>query len=495
MGYRWRARSFKLVMEEIKLLVNDFGAQMIEFEDDNLLHDMNRAFHLFDAIARFRKDHTILLLCSFPNGVRIDKLNLDLLKLMKKAGIHKIVLPVEHGDIRIRQKMGKPLTNDQIYKVCEWASMCGISIEVFVMIGYPGETDEIFNSGLQFLKEIGSISNIIINYLFPQPYTGTKLRQECLENNYDLLIPDETLFCGIGPAFTTSLFDIAELQQRRLKIELLRSSISVMVVSSLDGGREFTVRNDKSLNIDKENSRIVMKKGQVQDPVSGVHNGSCFSICRFLPMTLRNAKMMYSEFENCDFTGCDLSGFIASFSCFRNCTFAGSTLKNVKLNECSLQNTDFSELVLSESDFSGSDLSGVDFSGSDLSKSDLSRSRLIKTTFSGALLMGTNLTKCVMISCILDNQIMDETIAREAIFKNVSLKNITAKNVSMQRSCFIGCDLTGSDMEGYFDGVIFQQTECKNSTIIRYKEPENAFVEIWDGSGCHFTNIQSYLKR
>ena len=90
---------------------------------------------------------------------------------------------------------------------------------------------------------------------------------------------------------------------------------------------------------------------------------------------------------------------------------------------------------------------------------------------------------------------MDEAIAREAIFKNVSLKNITAKNVSMQRSCFIGCDLTGSDMEGYFDGVIFQQTECKNSTIIRYKEPENAFVEIWDGSGCHFTNIQSYLKR
>jgi radical SAM superfamily enzyme YgiQ (UPF0313 family) len=36
MGYRWRARSPKNIINEIVYLIDEYGVEHIEFEDDNL---------------------------------------------------------------------------------------------------------------------------------------------------------------------------------------------------------------------------------------------------------------------------------------------------------------------------------------------------------------------------------------------------------------------------------------------------------------------------
>ena len=80
-GKRMRYRDPKNVVDEIEMLVNDYGVKEIQIEDDNFTLSRKHCMTICEEI--LKRDIKVLL--SLPNGVRIDKLDKEMLLLLKKS--------------------------------------------------------------------------------------------------------------------------------------------------------------------------------------------------------------------------------------------------------------------------------------------------------------------------------------------------------------------------------------------------------------------------
>lgn len=222
-GYGWRKRSSENVLEEIKLLIKNYDIEHIEFEDDNLTLDKARAMEIFEGIEKINKDIKELS-WSTPNAVRIDTLDEELLKKIKKSNCLSLSLAIESGDPEILKKMHKEINLWKVIEVTKLCKQLDIKTIVFFMVGYPGETGDSFNKTLSFVKKLKEIGVDIFYSTITRAYPGTKLFDVCLEKNYiSRDIERENIFLGntITPenAVTTPEFNSRILTKRLCLLE------------------------------------------------------------------------------------------------------------------------------------------------------------------------------------------------------------------------------------------------------------------------------------
>jgi len=79
---RYKGRSPEKVVDEMEMLVNDYGATMITVDDENLTFDMKRIEQIMDImIERKLKVNWLALV-----GLSISRLNLTIIQKMKQTG-------------------------------------------------------------------------------------------------------------------------------------------------------------------------------------------------------------------------------------------------------------------------------------------------------------------------------------------------------------------------------------------------------------------------
>jgi anaerobic magnesium-protoporphyrin IX monomethyl ester cyclase len=184
-GRAWKARSPENVLKEIMFLVERYRVTHIEFEDDNLTLDEQRARALFEGLTRLSRRIT----WSTPNGTRVDTLSPDLLKLMKESGCTTLFLSIESGDPEILTRMNKKL---DLEKVEEVVSVCGklnINTSGIFIVGYPGETTESFARTVAYIKRLRGCGLVGVGASVAKAYPGTELRAYCQKEG--LLIDPE----------------------------------------------------------------------------------------------------------------------------------------------------------------------------------------------------------------------------------------------------------------------------------------------------------------
>jgi radical SAM superfamily enzyme YgiQ (UPF0313 family) len=135
-GKSMRYRDPRLVADEIQLLHEKYGVQEIQVEDDNFTLKRDHVVAVCEELIRRRLD----VIWSLPNGVRIDKLDPELLALMKRAGCYLMALGIESSSQRILDMVKKRLNVDLVRKVVSWVNDAGIEAWGFFMIGFPTET-------------------------------------------------------------------------------------------------------------------------------------------------------------------------------------------------------------------------------------------------------------------------------------------------------------------------------------------------------------------
>lgn len=89
-----RYRSPENVVDEIEYLVKEFNVREVHFEDDNLTLKKEH----IEGICNLILKRKIKINWATPNGVRVDTLDLELLKLMKKSGCYFIAFGIESGN-------------------------------------------------------------------------------------------------------------------------------------------------------------------------------------------------------------------------------------------------------------------------------------------------------------------------------------------------------------------------------------------------------------
>lgn len=180
-GPRWRGRSAKNVVDEIIELKERYSIEELFIMDDNFTFYKERVMEICERINKSK----IKIHWNTPNGISINTLDKELLSVMKKSGCKSICIAIESGDEELRNKViGKHLTNKKIEEVTKNAAKLGLFIIAFYIIGMPGETKEKFNQTLEQVKKL-PFNGVAAAFANPMP--GTKLYQDCLDNNWTIL--------------------------------------------------------------------------------------------------------------------------------------------------------------------------------------------------------------------------------------------------------------------------------------------------------------------
>ena len=180
-GKKYRMRSSQNVLIEIDYLVKNFKVKQIDILDDNFTLDQKRTAEILDGII-LRKYH---LAINLQSGVRADKVDLNLIRKMKEAGVFKIPFGVETGDKKILKRIKKNLDLKAVIKATQWAKQEGLTTYGFFMFGLPGDNAKSMQKTIDFaIKMDPDIAHFGITIPFP----GTELYKET-DKQGSFLIP------------------------------------------------------------------------------------------------------------------------------------------------------------------------------------------------------------------------------------------------------------------------------------------------------------------
>ncbi|MBU0957482.1 MAG: B12-binding domain-containing radical SAM protein [Nanoarchaeota archaeon] len=149
-GRRIRYRSVKHVIDEMKLLKDEFGVDEIHIIDDAFTTNKARVHEFCDELIKQKMN----IKFTFPNGIRLDTLDKEILLKMKKAGLQDFNVGIESGSDKILKDMKKSLTTKIIEEKTKLIKECGLNANGFFIIGYPTETREDILKTIKFSKKI-----------------------------------------------------------------------------------------------------------------------------------------------------------------------------------------------------------------------------------------------------------------------------------------------------------------------------------------------------
>lgn len=142
-----RLRSAKNVISEIEECIG-LGIREFFFFDENFTVNKKIVTGICDEIIS-KKLNIVFYIRS-----RIDTVNEEMLRKLKRAGCERIQFGVESGSPRILKAMNKKITREQIEKTFHLTRKIGIPIYADFMFGYPGETEEEMEETIQFANKL-----------------------------------------------------------------------------------------------------------------------------------------------------------------------------------------------------------------------------------------------------------------------------------------------------------------------------------------------------
>lgn len=177
-GNRFRDRSVECVLNEISFLKERYGIDEIQFEDDNMTWNKQRASELFEGmIERAFNIHW----CA-PQGIRVDSLDENICRKMKESGCYEVAIGIESGNQEVLNKIVKKnLKLEKVYDAVRLLRKCGIRTDGFFVVGLPGERIENIKETYRFARKLRLNSSY---FMAASPLPGTELYEICRKKNY-----------------------------------------------------------------------------------------------------------------------------------------------------------------------------------------------------------------------------------------------------------------------------------------------------------------------
>jgi len=172
-GKKLRYRTMDNLMKEIDVLVNDYGAKSIFFQDSSLT--TNRKFVEEFCHKLIAEKKNLEWMCN----ARVDQVDLPLLKLLKKSGCWQINYGIESGNEESLLRLKKNQTLKQIEEAVRLTKKAGLSIMAFYILGLPGEDELMVLNTIKLAKKLATETAL---FYLPIPYPGTELMQYCRDS-------------------------------------------------------------------------------------------------------------------------------------------------------------------------------------------------------------------------------------------------------------------------------------------------------------------------
>lgn len=173
-GLSYRRRTPQQVIHEIVDLQNHYKFDHIWFVDDvfTISHKWLEKF------VELINSQSIKV--SYECITRADRMNDEVIKLLKASGCFRVWIGAESGSQRIIDLMDRRVKISQVQEMINLSQKVGIEAGTFIMLGYPNETEQDIKDTLMHLKKSNPKHfTITITY----PIKGTELYEEVEANS------------------------------------------------------------------------------------------------------------------------------------------------------------------------------------------------------------------------------------------------------------------------------------------------------------------------
>jgi len=206
-GNKFRPRSAENVLEEIDWLVRKYGIREIQIEDDTFNFHLPRAKEIMRKII----DRGCNLAISFPNGIRADLVDEELMALFRKAGVYRIHFGIETVVPRIQKIASKPLNINRLNRSIELTFQANISSHGFFMIGFPTETEPEIRKTISYAARSRLAT---ANFSIVKTYPGTPIGDRFLEDRKKAFDDD---FSFSSDSTTTNYSEVPDARLKQLQ--------------------------------------------------------------------------------------------------------------------------------------------------------------------------------------------------------------------------------------------------------------------------------------
>jgi radical SAM superfamily enzyme YgiQ (UPF0313 family) len=168
-GLSYRRRTPEKVVEELVQIKKDYNPDSLWFVDDvfTISHKWLTAFR-----DELKKQNASI---PYECITRADRLNEEVIQTLKETGCFRVWIGAESGSQKVIDLMDRRVDVNQVRDMIKLTKKHGIEAGTFIMLGYPGETEEDIEETIHHLKE-SNPDHFTITVAYP--IRGTELFQE-----------------------------------------------------------------------------------------------------------------------------------------------------------------------------------------------------------------------------------------------------------------------------------------------------------------------------
>ena len=165
-GSNYRVRSIAPVVEEIKGYLRDFNINQLAIANETFTINIDRVRIFCEKLIEEGISKKVRWICQS----RVDLVNQEILKLMKKAGCRAISFGIESGNQDIINKIKKNLKLETALEAIRWSKQAGILTDTNFIIGHPNETIRTIKDTINFAIKLDPH---LVSFSILTPFPGT----------------------------------------------------------------------------------------------------------------------------------------------------------------------------------------------------------------------------------------------------------------------------------------------------------------------------------
>lgn len=150
---RWIPRDPKKVVDEIEHYMTTMGARNFPFQD--LTAIIKREWIL--EFCRELLARGLEITWQMPTGTRSEAIDAEVAGLLRETNMISMAYAPESGSETTRQLIKKKMKSDRMFESMQAAVDAGLNVMVFMVIGFPHDTDDHISENLEFFERIAEI--------------------------------------------------------------------------------------------------------------------------------------------------------------------------------------------------------------------------------------------------------------------------------------------------------------------------------------------------
>ncbi|MCX7767040.1 MAG: B12-binding domain-containing radical SAM protein, partial [Candidatus Sumerlaeia bacterium] len=174
-GKKIRTRNPSNVADEIQYIIDELRIRHIVFMTDSLTLNKNWLMEFLEII--LARNLKFKWICNS----RVDAVDLEMLKLMKRSGCKLISYGVESGSQEILDLAKKHISINDSRRAISMTRAAGILSMAYFIFGLPGENRQTIQQTIDFIKELNPD---YINVHIATPFPGTEFYKIAQQNNW-----------------------------------------------------------------------------------------------------------------------------------------------------------------------------------------------------------------------------------------------------------------------------------------------------------------------